>query len=142
LNFYLDASFVVSLFVRDAHTHKADRWIEKAAGSIVLSDFCAVEFAAVMSRSARAGRLSQAEAHAVIADFDAWRSQVATSHYLGSADMTLADKLVRDFATKLAAADALHLAAAMNAGASLVTFDDRLAEAAAMQGVGIARLEP
>ncbi|MGP0060221.1 MAG: PIN domain-containing protein, partial [Beijerinckiaceae bacterium] len=41
------------------------------------------------------------------------------------------------FATKLAAADALHLAAAMNAGASLVTFDGRLAEAARMQGVGV-----
>ena len=49
--------------------------------------------------------------------------------------------LVQDFATKLAAADALHLASAKNAGAILATLEIRLAEAAKGQGVEVAALE-
>jgi predicted nucleic acid-binding protein len=140
LNFYLDASIAVSLFLRDVHTVSADGWIERAEGSIILSDFCAVEVAAVISRAVRTGRLSSAEAQATLTDFDEWRSKTTVPHHVGAADVACAERLVRDFATKLAAADALHLAAAMNAGASLVTFDDRLAEAAQLQGAGVVRL--
>jgi predicted nucleic acid-binding protein len=43
--------------------------------------------------------------------------------------------LVRDYSTKLTAADALHLASAKNGGARLATFDVRLAEAARAAGV-------
>lgn len=48
------------------------------------------------------------------------------------------ERLVRDFSTKLAAAAALHLASAKNAGATLATFNVRLAEAALAQGVEVA----
>lgn len=50
-------------------------------------------------------------------------------------DMILAESLVRDFATKLSAPDALHLALASNRGYRLATFDTRLAEAATIRGV-------
>ncbi|HLX97338.1 MAG TPA: hypothetical protein VKR62_01470 [Roseiarcus sp.] len=56
----------------------------------------------------------------------------------GAADFLLAERIVRDFATKLAAADALRLASAKNAGATLATFDVRLAEAGRAQGVEVA----
>ena len=140
LSFHLDASFVVSLFLRDVHTSEADHWIERAPGPIIVSELCAVEFAAVVSRGVRTGRLSPAEAEATLSDFDEWRSMCSSLHRVGTADFARADTLVRDFATKLAAADALHLATAMNAGPSLVTFDGRLAEAARMQGVEVVRL--
>jgi len=48
----------------------------------------------------------------------------------GAPDFLLAERLVRDFSMKLAAADALGLASAKNAGAKLATLDARLAEAA------------
>ena len=57
-----------------------------------------------------------------------------------ASDFLLAERLVRDFSTKLAAADALHLASAKNAGATLATFDARLAEAARGQGIALADL--
>ena len=47
---------------------------------------------------------------------------------------------MRDFSTKLAAADALHLASAKNAGAALATFDARLADAARAQRLEVAEL--
>jgi predicted nucleic acid-binding protein len=58
----------------------------------------------------------------------------------GAGDFLLAERLVRDFSTRLAAADALHLASAKNAGATLATFDARLAEAARGQGLALAEL--
>ena len=47
-------------------------------------------------------------------------------------DYALAERIVRDPSSKLAAADALHLASAKNAGAAMATLDNRLAEAAAV----------
>jgi predicted nucleic acid-binding protein len=47
---------------------------------------------------------------------------------------------VREFSTNLTAPDALHLASAKNAGATLATFDARLADAARAQGVEVATL--
>ncbi|MGJ0454481.1 MAG: PIN domain-containing protein [Methylocystis sp.] len=60
---------------------------------------------------------------------------------MGGADFELALRLVRDFSTKLATPDALHLASAINLEASLVTFDARLKEAAAMRGMRVVELE-
>ena len=56
----------------------------------------------------------------------------------GAADFLLADRILRDIATKLMAADALHLASVKNIGAALATFDARLADAARAQGVEVA----
>jgi uncharacterized protein len=58
----------------------------------------------------------------------------------GASGFSLAERLIRDFATKLAAADALHLASAKNAGATLATLDGRLAEAVRGQGVALSDL--
>ncbi len=59
----------------------------------------------------------------------------------GAADFLLAERIVRDFSTRLAVADALHLASAANADAAIATLDARLAEAARMRGVEVAALE-
>jgi predicted nucleic acid-binding protein len=48
--------------------------------------------------------------------------------------------LVRNFSTQLTAPDALHLASAKNAGATLATLDVRLAEVARGQGLELAEL--
>ena len=47
---------------------------------------------------------------------------------------------MRDFSTKLAAANASRLASAKNIGVTLATLDARLAEAARGQGVALADL--
>jgi len=51
-----------------------------------------------------------------------------------------AERIVRDPSTKLAAADALHLASAKSAGAAMATLDIRLAEAAAAYGVAVVEM--
>jgi predicted nucleic acid-binding protein len=51
--------------------------------------------------------------------------------------MAVAGQLVRDFTTKLSAPDAIHLAITRHVGATLATFDDRLAEAAQRHAVPV-----
>jgi len=137
LKFYLDASFVVSLFIGDAHTKAADRWIARQQKEVVVSELCVLEFAATISRSVRNNQLTRRAAEESLLDFDTWRARATTLLAAGRSDFALADNLIRDFSTKLTAPDALHLASAINAGAKLVTFDERLAEAARSRGADV-----
>jgi predicted nucleic acid-binding protein len=105
--------------------------------SVVVSDLASLEVCAVVSREFRAGRHTRASAEKAFADFEAFRAQSERLSH-GPGEFALAEQLVRDFSTKLAAADALHLASAKNAKAALATFDARLAEAARAQGVEVA----
>lgn len=137
MSFYLDTSVVVSAAADEAASQAARAFMTDATEALIVGDFVALEFSAAISRAARIGRLSEADAREALADFDLMRAASA-GHAHVSADYTLADDLIRDFATKLAAADALHLASAINLGATLVTFDQRLAEAARARGAAVA----
>ena len=57
MNYYLDTSVVVALVLRDSHTARAEAWLQHAAPACIVSDFCAIEFASVVSRSRRDSRL-------------------------------------------------------------------------------------
>lgn len=140
MNFYLDASAIVPLILRDAHTERMSAWIAEPRGDIFVSDFAALEFLSVVARQVRMGALSDEDGRKAIDLFEEWSHASTTQTLTGSADIALAKTIVRDFATKLAAADSLHLAAAVNLGATLVTFDQRLAQAA--QGRGTAVVTP
>ena len=137
---YLDASVLVSIVTLDANSEKAGRWYEGLVAPVIISDLANLEVCAVISREFRARRFSRASADKAFSDFDALR---AASEPLSHAaqDFAIADRLVRDYSTKLSAPDALHLASAKNAGAALATLDTRLAEAARAQGVEVAELQ-
>lgn len=136
---YLDASVLIPLLVADAHTKRAVAWYSDANGTLIISDLANLEVSAVVLRDLRRGRFAQATAENALLDFDAMRANCERLGH-GAGDFLLAERLVRDFSTKLAAADALHLASAKNAGATLATFDARLAEAARGQGLALAEL--
>ena len=135
MSVYLDASAIVPLILRDAHTPTMEQWLANAREDLVVSDFGALEVAAVISRQVRSARMSEQQASLALALLDDWLARASTSIETGASDLALADRFVRDFATKLAAPDALHLALASNRGCRLATFDTRLAAAAAIRGV-------
>lgn len=141
MSVYLDASAIVPLILRGAHTPTMEQWLANARAELVVSDFAALEVAAVISRQVRSARMSEQQASLALALLDDWLARASTSIETGASDFTLADRFVRDFATKLAAPDALHLALASNRGYRLATFDTRLAAAAAMRGVRVVPLE-
>lgn len=137
MSFYLDTNVVVPFFRPDPATAAVERWFSGAKASVAISDFGAVEFAAVLSRDVRANAISATQAKASLDKFDIWREQGARYIAVGSNDIQQAEQLVCDFRSKLRAPDALHLAVATNAGLTLVTLDQRLADAAAMTGAGV-----
>lgn len=134
---YLDASVLIPLLVADAHTKRAVAWYSNVNATLLVGDLVNLEVSAVLSRALRVGRLTQSAAASAFVDFDAIRANCERLSH-GASDFLLAERIVRDFSTKLAAADALHLVSAKNAGAALATFDARLAEAARGQGVEVA----
>ena len=106
---------------------------------MIVSDLARLEFAAVVSRLARTGKFSGDQSVRALASFDMLRAACLPMTH-GPRDFAFAEELVRDFSTKLVAPDALHLASARSAGASLATFDKRLAAAARMHALDVAEL--
>ena len=137
MTFYLDANVLVSLFIADAHSSAVADWLGELKAELTVSDFGRLEFAAVVSRQTREGLLNEDTAREIFADCDLWCSETVRLERIRPHDFDAANSIVRDFATKLAAPDAIHLAFAANREMTLVTFDRRLAQAAQGRGTAV-----
>ncbi len=137
MSHYLDTNVMVALLLQDAHSSKADAWLIRAKPTLLASDLCTVEFAAVISRRVRMMQLTAETANLALGRFDDWLSRSVEIVRWTPEQMATAGQMVRDFASKLSAPDAIHLAIARHSGATLATFDDRLAEAARRHAVPV-----
>ena len=135
---YLDASVLVPRLVEEPHTRDVDAYLIGNPGELLISDFAAAEVASALSRLVRMGRLATADASAALNDFDTWRATSCSSADVRAADARLAYAYIRRFDLMLRAPDALHLAIARRFGATLVTLDDRLADAGRELAVTVA----
>lgn len=131
---YLDPSFIVCLFVRQRMTERAETWLGANELTLIVSDFGAAEVSSAVSRLVRQRELSQNEAERVLLRFDRWRISSTVHRLTSPGDIAACERLVRRFELKLQAPDALHIAIALGDGATLVTFDERQAQA--MAGLG------
>jgi len=137
MNCYLDTSVIVALLLLDPHTAKAEAWLEHAEPGCIVSDFCAIEFASVVSRQVRMSHLSAADGSEALDLFDEWIARTAQVVTSAGEHMEAAGRMVRNFDTKLSAPDAIHLAVAKYHGLVLATFDKRLSDAARRENVNI-----
>ena len=137
MSHYLDTSVMVALLLQDAHSSKAEAWLIRARPTFMVSDFCTVEFAAVVSRRVRTNQLTTETANLALRRFDDWLSRTVQIVRCAPEQLALAGQIVRDFTSKLSAPDAMHLAITRHSGATLATFDDRLAEAARRHAVPV-----
>ena len=137
MTFYLDANVLVSLFIADTHSRAVADWLRELKAELTVSDFGRLEFAAVVSRQTREGVMNQDIAREILADCDLWCSETVRLDRIRPHDFDAAHSIIRDFVTKLAAPDAIHLAFAANREMALVTFDARLADAARMKNVTV-----
>jgi predicted nucleic acid-binding protein len=135
VNHYLDTSVVVALLLQDMHSSNADAWLIRTRPTLLVSDFCSVEFAAVVSRRVRMKGLTAEDASLALRRFDDWLSRPVEIIRCVPEQMAAAGQIVRDFTTKLSAPDAIHLAITRHLSATLATFDDRLADAARRHAV-------
>jgi uncharacterized protein len=137
LSVYLDASVLVSLFVRDAHTQQADRVLRTRVDVLALSDFAAAEFASGIAQHVRARAIAAKDARTIFSDFDEWAARETARVELASADVAAAAVLLRKLDSPLRAPDAIHVAVAVRIGAQLMTFDKAMSTAARRYGVEV-----
>ncbi len=135
---YLDTSAIVPLLTSDALTTRAMKFLADQTPILLVSDFAAAEFSAVIARRARTRELTGAEAHEIFSNFDIWRLSETRGLYLSTDDIRAAESFVRRLDVTLLAPDALHIAMAKRANAALVTFDAKMAASAKNLGLELA----
>ena len=135
---YLDASALVKLFVPEPASDTLNQAL-LGAEDVIVSDLALTEMASALGRRVREGRLTSAESRRL------YREAEKLAAVCRRAESTppvhrLAERLLltsRD--VPLRALDALHVAMALDAkAATLVTYDPRMRDAAAAQGVFVA----
>ncbi len=134
---YIDASALVKLFVPEP---ESDALNEALAGftDVIISDLALTEMASALARRVRERLLTRDEAKRL--HREALKLVAASRHVeLTPPIHRHAERLLLAVATPLRWLDALHLAAALGSEAStVVTFDPRLRDAAASQGLHVA----
>jgi len=138
VNLYLDASVVVALLTKDAFTSRAESYIRANAPVLVVSDFAAAEFASVIARRLRVREITEPIARVVFVEFDAWVIRSTEHADTTTADVIAAAGALRRLDLPLRTADAVNIAIARRIGATLMTFDEKMAASAKALGVVVA----
>lgn len=125
---YFDTAVIFPLFVSEATSKAVIAFVDSLPpDQLTVSHWTMLEFASVLGRHVRAGRIDRSFADEVTARFE--RLVVGTFRVLlpTAADYTLARQWLADPERGLRAGDALHLAIAGNSDArTIITFDKKM----------------
>ncbi len=135
---YLDASVLVAMLTVDTMNARADVFMRTNEPLVVISDFAAAEDTSAVSRRVRTREMSGEDANAIFSSMDEWITRKGGRRRMTSADVTRADALMRRLDLPLRTPDALHIAIAERVGATLATFDVKMAAAARVIGLPVA----
>ena len=117
---------------------RADAFLAGEPGPFDVSDLTVAEFASAMARRVRMRLFDLDKARSALGSFDAWIDRTAVRNTITAADFALANSLLRRLSLPLRTLDALHIALAQRIGATLVTFDNRMADSARALGMTVA----
>jgi predicted nucleic acid-binding protein len=140
MSVYLDASFLIPLFVVDAHTQRARAYLKGLPDDLIVSNFAAAEFASGVARLVRMSELDADRVPEVFDSFDRWTGQQTERVELRSSDIKEAEHLLRSLAFRLATPDVLHITIARRLGAGIATFDIKMARHAVQLGSVVAQI--
>jgi uncharacterized protein len=135
---YIDTSILIGAMTPEAGTVRVLAWLAKQDSSALnISHWTVTEFSSALSVKTRRGQITpgqQANAMAEIAKLAEETfivSEVRSSHFITAA------RFVENITLTLRGPDALHLAIAMDIGATLCTLDKKLADAASAVGAKV-----
>ncbi len=135
---YLDASALVKLLVPEPESDALNRALV-GIEDVVFSDLALTETASALGRRTREGRLSPSQSRRLYREAEKLAALCRRAELVASVHRRAERLVLTASAIPLRSIDALHLALALEAGAAtLVTYDPRLRDAAASQGLFVA----
>ena len=137
---YLDTSAAVPLFVQEPASEAVDAWLESCTDPIISSDWIVTEFASALSIKVRRREINARQARAAWKDFDAFCNSGLRLLPVSRKAFKEAAMMALNARSGLRSGDSLHLAMALEAGASgLSTADDTLENNAKAKGLNVIR---
>jgi uncharacterized protein len=137
---YLDTSAAVPLFVREPASDAVDAWLESCSEPIISSDWIVTEFASALSIKVRKAEINARQARAAWKDFAAFCNSGLRLLPVSRKAFNEAAMMALSAPSGLRYGDSLHLAMALEAGASgLSTADDTLENSAKAKGLKVIR---
>jgi predicted nucleic acid-binding protein len=137
LSHYLDTNAIIGLLTTDPLTPRVTAQLRHVSGPMIISDFAAAEFSGVIARKMRTGIITRQYALDALTALDRLSARISRTG-LETGDIPRADSFLRRLDLPLLAPDAIHIAIAQRLGATLVTFDQRMASAARTLGIAVA----
>ena len=135
---YLDSSAFVKLFVKEDSSGVLNLALS-AAAEVILADLTFTELASALSRRTREGHFTVAVSHAIYLKAEKLGTSYRRVELTPPIHRRAERLLLTSTKTPLRALDALHIATALDAdAATMVSFDERLREAAKLQGLFVA----
>jgi len=136
LSYLLDTSLVVAALTAEIYTAQAHDWLDlHRAEPLWISEWGLTECSAALSFKARTGQLSVEEQLLARDVLSRMVAETLGRILVTSLQFQLAGELAARVDTGLRAGDALHLATAMDVGATIVTLDTGMARAAEVLGI-------
>jgi predicted nucleic acid-binding protein len=138
---YLDTSLLVAALTNEAETRQMQGWLgEQTPNDLVISDWVATEFSAVLSIKLRTGAIEAAHRAETLTMFARLCNDNFTVLPVSRLQFRTAVRFADQYTLGLRAGDALHLAVCADYGATICTLDRRLGGAASALGVKTALL--
>ena len=138
---YLDTSAAVPMFVPEPASPAIEAWFESCVEPLVSSDWIVTEFSSALSIKVRKGEISAKQAQAAWKDFDAFCNSGLRLLPVSRKAFAEAAGMARKATSGLRSGDALHLAMALEAGASgIATADETLAKNAKVNGLAVSQI--
>ena len=135
---YVDTSVIVALLTVEPKTADVVEWFRRLTQPPTSSDWLITEFASAISIKVCAGQLSEAQARRVRREFDEFASSALRLVGVGRPAFRRAAELIAQHRHGLRSGDSLHLAAALEVGATdIATLDATLARNAKRNGLAV-----
>ena len=137
---YVDTSVIVALLTVEPKTPDVMTWYASLPDTPICADWLLTEFSSAVSIKLRTGQLSETHAKRVRKEFDLLAAGGLRLAPVSRTAFSQAAEMVKQHQYGLRAGDALHLAVALELGAShMATLDETLAKNAKRKGMVLVR---